>query len=355
MVDDFTKEQYKEFKDTIDQWILKGKNSEGEVIRRYIQRTDYFAVYITEQGALSWEHIKIPDFAREGINKYEELAAELHTYIGKIHRQQIIAKLGASLVQLFRATSPHTESSARYFDSTEEFIDKIKQRDIFFKSDDYYIYSCEINGVAIQQRDSLGVTDLVLAEVTGICNWINHALVGKQKTSAYGMLCEAIPKFNANKDTSEFEKVTQYVARTEKSNVSLKYLSTSMNLCALFFLILWVLYLGDWSLLGIPTELYLAALGGVVGTSISLLQRSKQLDIQAYANEVMVSYEAGLRAFMGALFGALIVIFIKTGMLITAEYAQINSYQIFIYGVIAGVNERFIPNFLERKAEELEG
>jgi hypothetical protein len=89
-------------------------------------------------------------------------------------------------------------------------------------------------------------------------------------------------------------------------------------------------------------------MGGVIGASISIIQRGGSLTVNPFVPVSHVVFQGLIRVLLGVIFGALLVIAAQAN--ITLGIINNNNWSLFIFSVVAGFSERLIPDILERIA-----
>lgn len=92
----------------------------------------------------------------------------------------------------------------------------------------------------------------------------------------------------------------------------------------------------------------LGSMGGVIGASISIIQRGGSLKVNAFVPVSHVVFQGLIRVLLGIIFGALLVVAARAN--ITLGIINDNNWSLFIFSVVAGFSERLIPDILERIA-----
>ncbi|HEX7722914.1 MAG TPA: hypothetical protein VF397_12195 [Pyrinomonadaceae bacterium] len=104
--------------------------------------------------------------------------------------------------------------------------------------------------------------------------------------------------------------------------------------------------IGAWTIL-------LGSAAGVIGAMISIIQRGVSLTVNPFVPLAHVVFQGTVRVGLGAVFGALLVVASKAG--IALGILEGNIWSLFIFSVVAGFSERFVPDILDRIAVEKHG
>jgi hypothetical protein len=83
---------------------------------------------------------------------------------------------------------------------------------------------------------------------------------------------------------------------------------------------------------------------GTVGAMISVLLRSRQIEVDPYASLAYTALQAIARVLLGFIFGAVAVIAVKANAIL--GFAESNTYLLLAFSLAAGFSERLIPEIL---------
>jgi hypothetical protein len=134
-----------------------------------------------------------------------------------------------------------------------------------------------------------------------------------------------------------------YIQLRNESRMRVRYISASLGAAALFGFIAWLLVRSDLGLL-------LGCAGGIVGSAISVLQRSADLEIRRFMPPAQVILQGTVRITLGILFGMIVVAAVRAG-LVLGEFGK-SENTLFIAGVVAGFSERLVPDLLTKIASD---
>jgi hypothetical protein len=95
----------------------------------------------------------------------------------------------------------------------------------------------------------------------------------------------------------------------------------------------------------------IGSLGGAIGSLISVLQRSTELNIDPLAGRTYLQLEGSGRALLGALFGMFLICACDADLIL--GMAKANHRAMFCFAIVAGFSERLVPELL-RKFESSE-
>ncbi len=136
-----------------------------------------------------------------------------------------------------------------------------------------------------------------------------------------------------------FSASRDFIKLRNESRMRAWYIGSSLSVALIFGLIAWIAIRNDQGLL-------LGTIGGIIGATISVLQRSATLEIKRFLPTSQVVLQGTVRVTLGLLFGLLIVAASRTNVALGTFAASANS--LFLAGVAAGFSERFVPDLLTK-------
>jgi len=96
--------------------------------------------------------------------------------------------------------------------------------------------------------------------------------------------------------------------------------------------------------------LLMGLFGGVCGALISVLQRSKKLQVGLYESTKIIVLQGVVRVGLGCAFGVISLVACKAGLLL--DLMSESNSRLLILAIIAGFSERLIPDFIEKTSSE---
>jgi hypothetical protein len=94
----------------------------------------------------------------------------------------------------------------------------------------------------------------------------------------------------------------------------------------------------------------LGAIGGMIGSALSVFVRSSDLQISPYKQRVFSAFQGMSRIALGALFGFIFVCCVKANILLGVLSDQ--PFGILAFSILAGFSETFVPELLKRMETE---
>lgn len=173
----------------------------------------------------------------------------------------------------------------------------------------------------------------------------------KEVTSILGS--DLVSAFRSSKDTDTslyFFSSKEFITNRSEALLRSKYIRSSVLSSFVLLLVL------------APTAYYLkvnsinawiiilGCIGGIVGATISIIQRGVSLTVNPFVPISHVVFQGVVRMVLGIVFGGLLIVASKAN--ITLGILGDNIWSLFIFSVVAGFSERFIPDILDRIATE---
>lgn len=98
--------------------------------------------------------------------------------------------------------------------------------------------------------------------------------------------------------------------------------------------------------------LYIAFISGIIGTSISIIQKTSRENISSESLVCLQYFEPVLRLIIGGISSCILTFLIQSGLIFAPIREQIGIiFCTIIFGLAAGLADRAIPNMLKRKLE----
>lgn len=173
-----------------------------------------------------------------------------------------------------------------------------------------------------------------------------RSILGTDLVSAF-RLSEQVEPSNLFLSSREF------ITNRSEALLRSEYVRSSVISSALFLIALLPMayYLKARTISAWP--ILLGAAGGVVGSAISIIQRGVGLKVDPFVPTRHVVFQGTVRIILGVTFGSLLVVASNAG--IALGILAGNVWSLFIFSVVAGFSERFIPDILDRIAVEKHG
>jgi len=156
-----------------------------------------------------------------------------------------------------------------------------------------------------------------------------------------GLLCE-----DGQNPIEKFEEVRRFIVERASGRARLYYVLWSL-FCALVLGLL-ILRHSQWEMPSIPL---VGILGGLMGASISIIQRGWKLPVDPLCSAPHLAFQGLIRVVLGAVFGAFLVIASKANL--TLGNISGDTWALFGFSVAAGFSERFVPDLLKHSLDKV--
>lgn len=323
-----------------------GKALDGSVISHILARQDNYIIFYCSDGAICWEHRDIPEELYHGLEEYEKINSKIPSFLFQIHGKELKPVLSTSLVAAFRSQSKDPNEIRKCFKPAWDFINKKEDTDILYAGTDYYVCINEKGLIDIKYRESKQVLDRAKIEALRYSSSAKHSLNKKQREKANRLIANDIPKYIKEPVENSFASSKAYIDQTIIDNAKINYIQMSL-LCSMAFsiglLLFYCFYTGQNENL---KDISLGSLAGVLGALVSILQRNDELKPEPFSSVGLFAFQGVTRSLLGVIFGALVVIATKAN--IALGLASDSVFAIFILAFMAGINERFVPDLLEK-------
>jgi hypothetical protein len=322
------------------------KSLDGSVISHIVGREEDFIVFICEDGACCWEHREIPDWAYVGIDQYEKLNAKIPTFLGQIHKADIKALMGTSLLSAFRSRDHNKEDVIACFADAWEKVNEYERRNVLLAGDGFYLYEDENQLIKIQMSKPDQLLDRAFFEAFHLSQQAAHSLKDKRLSQANSLICNDFSNYKELDNKDIFSKSKSYITTQSQEVVRIKYLLISIAVACVACILLFIGFLCASTSNDIVKTVILCSLAGIVGATVSILQRSSDVKPEPFSSGGLLAFQGATRVFLGVVFGALVPICAKAN--IALGLANDNLFALFIVAFFSGINERFVPDLIKK-------
>lgn len=97
-------------------------------------------------------------------------------------------------------------------------------------------------------------------------------------------------------------------------------------------------------------EIILGGMAGIVGATISLVQRSEALQIDPLSSPQHRAFHGTMRAMLGMVFGAIVVVLARSNLAFGGVTE--NGHALFFMALVGGFSERLVPDMISRVAQQ---
>lgn len=333
--------------DQVSKWKYSegDKSLDGSVISHIVGREEDFIVFFCEDGALSWEHREIPDWAYLALEQYEKLNCKIPSYLGQIHKSDIKSKMATSLLSAFRSRKHDEVSVLNCFKDAMEFVSEFESREILYAGDGFYLFERD-NLLTKESAINDELLDKAFIEASYLSQKSTHSLKGDKLHQSNRLIASAFSSYKNCSDENIFSSAELFIDTQVNDIARVSYLSISVVASVIASTILLLIFFYADSLSDPFRKIILCSFAGVLGATISILQRGKEIRPVPHSSNGLLGFQGGLRIFLGIVFGALVPVCASAD--IALGLAKDNLNAIFLVAFFAGINERFIPDLLEK-------
>ncbi|MBE9397628.1 hypothetical protein IOQ59_10185 [Pontibacterium sp. N1Y112] len=327
-----------------------GKSLDGSVISHIVGREEDFIIFYCEDGALSWEHRDIPDWAYSALEQYEKLNSKIPSYLGQIHKSDIKSKMAISLLSAFRSRKHDETSILNCFEEAMQFVSDFESRDVLFAGEGFYLFEKDGNLLSIESSLSDELLDKAFIEASYLSQQAKHSLSGDKLHQSNRLIANAFSSYKKCDEEDIFSKANDFIETQVNDSARINYLSISVFVSFIACLILLLVYYNAEGLGESMKKIILCSFAGVIGATISILQRSKEIKPMPYSSNALLGFQGVVRIFLGVVFGALVPVCANADIALGLAKDNVNA--IFLVAFFAGINERFIPDLLEKNVSK---
>jgi len=157
-----------------------------------------------------------------------------------------------------------------------------------------------------------------------------------------GLLCE-----QDRSPKEEFAEARLFILGRATGRARLHYVLWSLLSAALLFGLLHLVF----SIWILPSVLLIGVAGGLMGASISIIQRGWKLTVDPLGSVVYLAWQGFVRVLLGAIFGVFLIVASKANLAL-GNVAD-SSWALFGFSVAAGFSERFVPDLLKHSLDRV--
>ncbi len=322
------------------------KSLDGSVISHIIGREEDFIVFICNNSAYCWEHREVPDWAYVAIDQYEKLNAKIPTFLGQIHKEDIKALMGTSLLSAFRSREHEKEIVIACFKEAWDKVDEFEGRNILLAGDGFYLYEDSNQLIEMQMLKPDQQLDKAFFEAFHLSQQAKYSLQKEKLTQANSLISNDFSNYKELTEKDIFSKSKSYIDTQTEDSVRIHYLLISTSVAFVACILLLITYLYASTLSDMLKTVLLCALAGIIGATVSILQRSGEVKPEPFSSGSLLAFQGVTRVFLGVVFGALVPVCAKAD--IALGLANDNIHALFLVAFFSGINERFIPDLIKK-------
>jgi len=247
------------------------------------------------------------------------------------------------------------DEAASHFEPARSFIEERGPIEyVYGVGDSFIVYRSKNNLVAYECDNLPSRLITAVAEFTRLQNIANCSLDAVDKTEVLSILgsdlVSALRSPEESDPKSYFLSSKEFITNRSEAVLRSRYVLSSVSSSVGFLIILILVTflmkrnsMSSWIVM-------LGSVGGIVGATISIIQRGVKLTVNPFVPISHVVLQGIVRVVLGAVFGALLVVASNAG--IALGILAGNTWSLFILSVVAGFSERFIPDILDQLASD---
>jgi hypothetical protein len=228
-------------------------------------------------------------------------------------------------------------------------------REILAISDKSFVFIADDSSLQWEYDEKACVDgEKSIAEAADLLAQVKMCVPGlKGKRQANGLIGTALShalEVREKGDTSDlFQLPREFIIARRSETLQLCYLASALGIMVVLLttLAITAMMTGDsW------VDGFLVAVGmGSLGAVVSVAQRFHEIRIERFSSRLYTSIGGMMRVVLGALFGAVILLFQKGGLVLSA--VEQNLFAVAAVAFIAGFSERLIPDLVVRLEGQL--
>lgn len=335
-----------------------GDQIAGETITYIYYSNNHFLIYRSAQSNLSYQirhsSPKIPRI----INEFSKYGREYRRLLRGAYRVDYSNLMASCLNSALLSADDASDDISSHFEPVTSFIEERGPIEYVYGYGQNFIVYLNKRGVVSYEYTELPSRLIAATEEFHRLQHVARAALRESDradvVSILGTDLLSVFRSPENADPSlSFFSSKDFITNRSEALLRSKYISSSVlsSLAALLILLPTVYLLKQYSI-----ETWIVLLGctaGVIGATISIIQRGVTLTVNPFVPVSHVAFQGIVRVILGIVFG---------GLLIAAAEANIalgilndNVWSLFIFSVVAGFSERFIPDILDRIATQSGG
>lgn len=307
---------------------------DGEQVAAYRNNTENEEIVLAMHSDLSHEYGTIMKGVKSK-NFYRTLIYDLINAFQYVKRRE-----GKRL---------ENEELERLFANSNSFLEENGPIEIVSSGSKFCTYFNKADELCLE-RNGLKETDRInkiIDEFAKLKNIILNSFDSKEEIKKLNRslgteLVRELSKVRSSQGRKLLENTWELICNKGQAEIRKVYVVFGFSTSALISLILVVImYFNPQSVL---YDIIIGGIGGVIGTLLSLLQRANAVSFSPYIPLTDVQQQIFIRVMLGLLCGGLVIVLSNANVLF--GLVKDNVYGLFVFCVIAGLSERFIPDAL---------
>jgi hypothetical protein len=225
---------------------------------------------------------------------------------------------------------------------------------IFGYGENFIVYLNNQPAIAYEYDEMPSCLIPVVAEFYRLQHIANCALQGVDKKEIASILgTELAAAFRSSGDAApalHFLSSREFITNRAEAVLRSAYVRSSVLSSIIVIMLLAVSTYFLRKISGNAWLISFGALGGVAGATISIIQRGVTLTVNPFVPLPHVVFQGLVRVGLGGVFGVLLIVASRANL--TLGILGNNVWSLFIFSVVAGFSERFIPDILDRIATQ---
>lgn len=327
-------------------------SKQGKKIEKIFFYGKNYIVYRCEGNTVGIETYNLDARLEPAIAEYKRLAGA----VAKHFDGNFLSEINGLLLNALSSamSSKESENPLDYFKMPGDFIsEKGNIEKIYGSGKDFVVYLNKRGKVdwVFSRRKSIVESALNKIKRIGIVSPVGLSKIYIEHIN--NIISNAVIvllKGDNQKDPEEYVNALEKIIDDRKNSLQrTKFLifTLSSSVALSFVLILILLFITPG--FGSAFDVLIGALGGVVGATVSLIQRSNSIEFDSFTPPLHFSILCFIRVFLGLVFGIFIVLIVKADLLLGV--LRDNSFSLFVVAFIAGLIERKVPNIFSGNSQ----
>jgi len=323
----------------------------GDVIGGYIIKTvDYsnenYAIFRTNKNTLGFKIDPAFRFKEEAETAFHKANRRLILELRGAYRNEANVLMASCLDSCLRAQG----SADKHFESIGTFIDERRPvKYVYGFETEWAVYKDKHDELRYDYPDRPAKLTAAVVEFNRLLNISRMKLTNGDQKHMHRILgydlAACFAAGQAYDPNSHFISSRDFVNGKVEGNLRAKYVMWSVVWALALLALTGFATLMFWRGGNISWQLTLGAMGGVLGATISVMQRGSNLTVNPLAPPLQIVFAGLTRIALGMIFGFVLVVAAKAN--ISLGIVKDSMWSLFVFTIVAGLSERFVPDILE--------